>query len=93
MLDRNLQSQLEIGKAWQARLRDAEEAYRERQREVAAIYADQEFREALGSDAWPAFREALRQETHALREYQRVLRIFTDLVVRGVVPPEENAAE
>jgi len=38
-----------------------------------------------------ALRHALRLESIALRDYMRVLRIFTGLVVDGIVPREEDA--
>jgi hypothetical protein len=37
-----------------------------------------------------AARRAIKLESAALREYARILRIFTDLVVKGVVPDEAD---
>ena len=37
-----------------------------------------------------AFQKAIDAENAALREFDRVLRIFTDLVVRGIIPDESE---
>ena len=39
-----------------------------------------------------AYRSALEQETAALIEYSRVLRIYTDLVVHGKSPEDKESA-
>jgi hypothetical protein len=36
-----------------------------------------------------AYGRALRAESAAVKEYMRVLRIFTDLTIHRIVPPEE----
>jgi len=38
-----------------------------------------------------AYRQALQSERLALAEYQRVLRIFSDLVVRGKIPEPDQS--
>jgi len=83
----NTSSRVEITKLWQARLKQAEEAYQERKRELDEVRDNPMFRDGVGVDGSHPFLQALKQETHALREYRRILRIFTDLVVRGVEPP------
>jgi hypothetical protein len=43
----------------------------------------------LGSaDGDFAYRQAIRAETRALLKYSRVLRITSDLMLRGVIPDE-----
>jgi len=41
------------------------------------------------ADGQFAFRQALRAENAALAEYNRVLRIYTDLTMNGTVPDED----
>ena len=43
-------------------------------------------------DGQYAFRRALRAENVALAEFHRLLRIYTDLVMDGKIPPEERTA-
>ena len=45
-----------------------------------------------GPDGGYAYRAALRHETAALIKYSRVLRIYTDLVLNGRVPDDEDQA-
>ncbi len=47
---------------------------------------------SYGVDTGNAYKSALERETAALIEYSRVLRIYTDLVVHGKVPDEEQGA-
>ncbi len=43
-----------------------------------------------GADTGNAYKSALEQETAALIEYSRVLRIYTDLVVHGKLPDDSE---
>lgn len=40
-----------------------------------------------------AYTMALRSETSALVEYRRVLRVYTDLMLRGIIPDEHQRRE
>lgn len=42
----------------------------------------------IGADGNYAYRQALRAENAALSEYHRILRIFSDLTLRGIIPDE-----
>ena len=69
---------------WRENVRVAYEAYmRARNRAgEAARHAD-----ILSLDGSHAYQQALRRERSALREYRIALRTFTDLVIRGKLPP------
>lgn len=41
-------------------------------------------------DGGYAYRQALKAETQAVRTYRRILHIYTDLVMRGIPPPEAS---
>ena len=45
------------------------------------------------SDGTFAYRQAVKAESSALREYARVLRIYHDLVVNGIIPDETTWRE
>jgi len=46
-----------------------------------------------GVDGSYAYARAMMDETHALVEYSRVLRIYTDLVVHGNLPDEPQTGD
>ena len=52
------------------------------------VMADSPVRQIDNSDGHYAYQKAIRSESSALREYARVLRIFTELTVHGVIPDE-----
>lgn len=58
----------------------------------ARFQAIQEGNGVLGPDGGYAYRHALGQETAALVEYSRVLRLYTDLILYGKVPSEDGVA-
>jgi hypothetical protein len=82
--------------AWRERVNRARTQYER----TAAICAELLAERMLAFPAQPTpdpdgtltLRHALRRETEALNEYMRVLRIYTDLHVHGVVPEEHPAA-
>ena len=47
---------------------------------------------SVGPDYGYAYRSAFTKETAALIEYSKVLRIYTDLVVHGKLPDDNDAA-
>ena len=51
------------------------------------VQADRKGGDIPSSDGHYAFQRALRAENLALDEYRRVLCIFSDLVLRGKMPP------
>ena len=46
--------------------------------------------DALNTNGVFAYRHAVRAENSALREYARVVRIYRDLTVNGVIPDESE---
>jgi len=74
---------------WRDRVMHARERYIQK-RLISEALAD----ECLGLLPWDdpvvglAFRRSLRRESDALQRYSQVLKIFSDLVVRGIEPPE-----
>ena len=73
---------------WRERLRDARLRYQQTAKEFAATWGGH-FQMHLIYDSSHAFRQARRVESKALEEYVRVLKIFTNLVLKGEVPPKE----
>lgn len=47
----------------------------------------------INPDEGDAYRAAIELETAALIEYSRVLRIYTDLVLHGKIPDEDEDAK
>jgi hypothetical protein len=73
---------------WRLRLRDAQIRLESARTYVKQVRQDLE---SLPSpDGHFSYRKALQDEALALAEYQRVLHIFADLVMRGVIPEEEG---
>jgi hypothetical protein len=81
-------SRVELERVWQAHVRSARQRYEEESSEFSRVTAD--FREGLyqASDGGTALRLARRRESLALNEYMRALQIYTDLVLKGILPEE-----
>ena len=73
--------------AWTERLEAARARYLIAKAECERVTS--EYMDAAAVDGQFAKRKALEIERAAMHEYRRVLRIFTDLVVNGMKPPEE----
>jgi len=58
--------------------------------ELAAIHVKQV---EQANPSREAYRQALEAEILAAPEYTKILRIYTDLVVRGELPQEEQTAK
>jgi hypothetical protein len=71
---------------WRKRLATAELAYRD---------SSLELRNALrgNPESSPEVAEARERKSQARQEYLRILRIFTDLILRGKVPREGPSSE
>lgn len=79
----------ELEDRWRSRVTQAQAQYKQA---VAKYYTlSQERREGLtpSPDGLPVVSKAHQEEAAALQEYVRVLRIFTDLIVQGRMPPDE----
>lgn len=73
-----------LERRWKKRWEEAK-----RTLELAAIRVKQV---EQGNPSRDAYRHALEAEMIAAAEYTKILRIYTDLVVHGVLPPEEQTA-
>jgi hypothetical protein len=72
---------------WRSRLAAAEQDYHRLSDELQQVLRDQA-NCGLPPDRDPAVLAARERKTAARVEYLRILRIFTDLVLRGKVPPD-----
>ena len=81
-------SRTELELVWQAHVRSARQRYDEESQEFSRIAA--QFQEGLyqAPDGGAALRLARQRESLALKEYMRTLQIYTDLVLKGVLPDE-----
>ena len=73
---------------WQAHVTAARRRYEEESREFSRLTA--EFQEGLYQtpDGGAVLHLARHRESLALNEYLRALKIYTDLVLKGVLPEE-----
>jgi len=74
---------------WRERQQAALAQYRASQVTTRAAQAEHHTLLTPAPDGTFAISQALKRENASLREYCRVLTIFTDLVVYGKMPPEE----
>jgi hypothetical protein len=80
-----MSSRTELELVWQGQARSARQRYEEECQEFDRIAT--EFREQ-SPDGGEALRLARHRQSHALNEYMRTLQIYTDLVLKGVLPEE-----
>ena len=74
--------------AWRKRVESARERY------LAAVSQTREAEKELAAGDRSAAREQARlAEREALTQYMVVLRIFKDLVLKGMIPPEEGSSQ
>ena len=73
---------------WHEKLLDAERAYSAASAEVKRLMV--EYRDIPPADRGFAFQQAVRNETAALTEYNRILRVFTHLVLYGTLPDKSQ---
>lgn len=90
MVERDTAELRELEEKWQARLRDSKLRL-----DVCRLYVKQ--MQAAVADIPPTddgytYRRALQSERSAVAQYTRTLRIYSDLVVYGRVPAEDNEA-
>ena len=72
---------------WRERAQFALEGYLAARDECRSAIERQS--DAAPPDGAPAYRQALRNESAALAEYRRMLRIFNELTIDGKMPPAE----
>ena len=83
------QSIRKLEEIWVERVRGARERYREATATFQKVW-DENFDIHLAADPTHAIQHARKVESAALNEYVRVLKIFTDLVLNGKVPDEDD---
>ena len=82
-------SRIEIEDRWRTRLADAKRNHDQAVvefRRAAEVYRA---REIPASDGSLGLHQAISAESSARREYIRILRLFTDLVVNGRIPKDD----
>lgn len=83
-------SQQELETIWRNKLARAWAQY-ENAKEKCRVRSDEWHLDLTPSpDGGHAFRTAQQEESAALREYMRVMRVITDFVVRGRKLPEQE---
>ena len=80
-----------LDELWRLRLSNARLRLEFARSYVKEVHRDLEKGTVPSADGTVAFERAVRAENLALAEYNRVLRIFTDLVVRRIIPDEDQA--
>jgi hypothetical protein len=83
------ESRHDLETLWRDRLEIAQAHYRMIKARLGTAMAEHGDGKTPSPDGTFAVRRSLKAETDALREYRRVLSIFTDLTVFGKMPPEE----
>jgi len=81
----------EIEKLWRGRLQDAKLRLDFARSYLKEVQRDFQSGEIPSADGSYAHQKALRAEIAALAEYQRVLRVVTDLLVNGIIPGAEDS--
>jgi hypothetical protein len=79
------QSRQELEDIWRERVREARIKYEQASKAFRATWGEQ-FERELTTDPTFAIEQARNREVAALKEYMRVLKVFTDLVVHGKRP-------
>lgn len=84
------ESQTELERYWKERLSTAKNVLDAARANVQSVKDDAGLDGPDGTYAHARYTRAVRDETTALVEYSRVLRIYTDLMVHGKVPEERR---
>lgn len=83
-------SRIEIEDRWRIRLADAKSKHDQ----AVSLFrrASEEYRakEIPASDGSLSLHQAIAAESSARKEYIRILRLFTDLVVQGRIPKDDG---
>jgi hypothetical protein len=81
-------SQTELELVWQGYVRSARQRYEEECQAFDRVATEFGGRLYQSPDGGAALRLARHRQSLALKEYMRTLRIYTDLVLKGVLPEE-----
>lgn len=88
-----MQSRTELESLWRERLSTVRERYAFKTKICESLLAEraETFPRILppDPDGALALHQALQRQSEALQDYMRILRIFTDLVTDGKMPPED----
>ena len=80
---------MELEELWRSRVAEAKSRYDTARNRTNAVIRDFPFADTA-ADGHFAYRHAIGLENVTIAEYNRVLRIFADLVHRGIVPDENE---
>ncbi len=80
------EDRVKLCEEWRKRVQAAQEAYKSARNHQQALKDELPFLPV--SDGGQALRNAVVAEMHALDEYAKVLRVFTDIAIRGKRPNE-----
>ena len=83
------QSRAELQQVWMTRLSESRKKYDLSVTRFRKVLEEQKHLGIPAPDGSFAVRQARVQESTARNEYMRVLKIFTDLVLRGKVPDSD----
>jgi len=75
---------------WRQRVKEARLRVTFARNWVNEVHRDLPSPDIPAADGDFALQRAVRAENDALREYNRLLRIFTDMVVDGIIPDEPD---
>jgi hypothetical protein len=75
---------------WRQRVREARLRYEAASAAFRKTWGEH-FEQRLSVDPTHAIQQARKVESEALAEYMRALKIFTDLVLHGKIPPDKLA--
>jgi hypothetical protein len=82
-------SQAEIAAVWRTRLDKAKAEYDLAAAEFRRSAKEHRFGESPAADSDFALRHAIAAENQARQKYVHILKVFTELIVSGKVPPED----
>jgi hypothetical protein len=81
-------SRQELEEIWRQRVRQARLRYEDASAAFRSTWGEH-FETRLSADPMHAIQQARKVESQALTEYVRVLKIFTELVLRGKAPRDQ----
>jgi len=83
-------SRIEIEDRWRTRLAEAKRNHDQAVAHFRRAAEEYRVKEIPASDGSLGLHQAISGESRARREYIRVLRLFTDLVVHGKIPQDDG---
>lgn len=83
-------SRIEVEDRWRTRLAEAKRNHDRAVVQFRLAAEEYRTREIPASDGNLSLHQAISAESSARREYIRILRVFTDLVVQGRIPKDDS---